>query len=89
MFFISAESVSVHYDLLHCSLYLYNMIYVCSCYLSLYHSITRPHAYHIDFGIYGFFSDTISQVFFPPGGEHNLVYSYLVFGGGECEYIGD
>ena len=40
---------------------------------------------HIDFGIYGFFSDTISEVFFPPGGEHNLVYSYLVFGGGECD----
>ena len=40
----------------------------------------------IDFGIYGFFSDTIAQVFFPPGGEHNLVYSYLVFGGGECDY---
>ena len=38
-----------------------------------------------DFGIYGFFSDTIAQVFFPPsdgGGEHaNLIYSYLVFGG--------
>ena len=43
-------------------------------------------SYSIDFGIYGFFSDTISQVFFPPGGEHNLVYSYLVFGGGECDY---
>ena len=34
-----------------------------------------------DFGIYGFFSDTIAQVFFPPGGTHNLVFSYLVFGG--------
>ena len=32
-----------------------------------------------DFGIYGFFSDTIAQVFFPPGGEHNLVFSYLYF----------
>ena len=40
----------------------------------------------IDFGIYGFFSDTIAQVFFPPsdGHEHeNLIYSYLVFGGGK------
>jgi MHS family proline/betaine transporter-like MFS transporter len=33
-----------------------------------------------DFGIYGFFSDTISQVFFPPEGIHNLVFSYLIFG---------
>ena len=33
-----------------------------------------------DFGIYGFFSDTIAQVFFPPG-QHSLIYSYLVFGG--------
>ena len=36
-----------------------------------------------DFGIYGFFSDTISQVFFPPSNSahHNLILSYLVFGG--------
>ena len=36
-----------------------------------------------DFGIYGFFSDTIAQVFFPPSNtdERNLVASYLVFGG--------
>ena len=36
-----------------------------------------------DFGIYGFFSDTIAQVFFPPGnsGHHNLILSYIVFGG--------
>lgn len=33
-----------------------------------------------DFGIYGFFSDTIAEVFFPPAGPHNLVYSYLIFG---------
>ena len=44
-----------------------------------------PTLHILDFGIYGFFSDTISEVFFPPGGEHNLVYSYLVFGGGECD----
>ncbi|KAL9181997.1 hypothetical protein ACHAXT_012340 [Thalassiosira profunda] len=36
-----------------------------------------------DFGIYGFFSDTIAQVFFPPSNtEHqNLILSYVVFGG--------
>jgi len=36
-----------------------------------------------DFGIYGFFSDTIAEVFFPPtnSGHQNLIYSYLVFGG--------
>jgi len=36
-----------------------------------------------DFGIYGFFSDTIAQVFFPPGNSahHNLILSFLVFGG--------
>eukprot|EP00581_Thalassiosira_minuscula_P011572 CAMPEP_0183714754 /NCGR_PEP_ID=MMETSP0737-20130205/9210_1 /TAXON_ID=385413 /ORGANISM="Thalassiosira miniscula, Strain CCMP1093" /LENGTH=483 /DNA_ID=CAMNT_0025943755 /DNA_START=175 /DNA_END=1626 /DNA_ORIENTATION=+ len=36
-----------------------------------------------DFAIYGFFSDTLAQVFFPPhqNGHDNLVYSYLVFGG--------
>ena len=39
-----------------------------------------------DFGIYGFFSDTIAQVFFPPTDDNgqlheNLIYSYLVFGG--------
>mmetsp|Transcript_7663 Transcript_7663/g.11366 ORF Transcript_7663/g.11366 Transcript_7663/m.11366 type:complete len:460 (-) Transcript_7663:34-1413(-) len=35
-----------------------------------------------DFALYGFFSDTIAQVFFPPSSsEHNLIYSYLVFGG--------
>ena len=38
-----------------------------------------------DFAMYGYFSDTISQVFFPPpnnGGNGNayLVYSYLIFG---------
>ena len=36
-----------------------------------------------DFGIYGFFSDTIGEVFFSPSnsGHHNLILSYLVFGG--------
>lgn len=36
-----------------------------------------------DFGIYGFFSDTIAEVFFPPSNSShkNLIYSYLVFGG--------
>jgi len=35
-----------------------------------------------DFALYGFFSDTIAQVFFPPSSsERNLIYSYLVFGG--------
>ncbi len=41
-----------------------------------------------DFGMYGYFSDTISQVFFPPSSindnnsssNNNLVYSYLIFG---------
>mmetsp|Transcript_30798 Transcript_30798/g.56997 ORF Transcript_30798/g.56997 Transcript_30798/m.56997 type:complete len:209 (-) Transcript_30798:1335-1961(-) len=35
-----------------------------------------------DFAIYGFFSDTIAQVFFPPSsaGHANLVMSYIVFG---------
>ena len=32
-----------------------------------------------DFGIYGFFSDIIGQVFFPPG-QDNLLLSYVVFG---------
>jgi len=36
-----------------------------------------------DFALYGFFSDTIAQVFFPPShDEHfNLIMSYIVFGG--------
>lgn len=36
-----------------------------------------------DFGIYGFFSDTIAEVFFPPSNSnhHNLILSYVVFGG--------
>jgi MHS family proline/betaine transporter-like MFS transporter len=35
-----------------------------------------------DFGIYGFFSDTIAQVFFPPtNSSKNLIYSYIIFGG--------
>jgi MHS family proline/betaine transporter-like MFS transporter len=35
-----------------------------------------------DFGIYGFFSDTIAQVFFPPtNANNNLIYSYIIFGG--------
>mmetsp|Transcript_2917 Transcript_2917/g.5198 ORF Transcript_2917/g.5198 Transcript_2917/m.5198 type:complete len:467 (+) Transcript_2917:193-1593(+) len=36
-----------------------------------------------DFAIYGFFSDTIAQVFFPPSsaGHDNLIASYAVFGG--------
>ena len=33
-----------------------------------------------DFALYGFFSDIIAQVFFPPGGD-NLILSYIVFGG--------
>ena len=39
-----------------------------------------------DFSMYGYFSDTISQVFFPPppndgsNGNTHLVYSYLIFG---------
>lgn len=35
-----------------------------------------------DFGLYGFFSDTIAEVFFPPSnsGHRNLVLSYVVFG---------
>lgn len=36
-----------------------------------------------DFGIYGFFSDTIAEVFFPSSNtsHHNLILSYVVFGG--------
>eukprot|EP00986_Skeletonema_menzelii_P005589 scaffold2084_cov155-Skeletonema_menzelii.AAC.10 len=33
-----------------------------------------------DFALYGFFSDIIAQVFFPPG-QDNLLLSYVVFGG--------
>ena len=33
-----------------------------------------------DFALYGFFSDIIAQVFFPPG-QDNLLLSYIVFGG--------
>eukprot|EP00585_Thalassiosira_rotula_P009650 CAMPEP_0196143550 /NCGR_PEP_ID=MMETSP0910-20130528/13588_1 /TAXON_ID=49265 /ORGANISM="Thalassiosira rotula, Strain GSO102" /LENGTH=482 /DNA_ID=CAMNT_0041405027 /DNA_START=145 /DNA_END=1593 /DNA_ORIENTATION=- len=35
-----------------------------------------------DFAIYGYFSDTIAKVFFPPSndGHDNLILSYLVFG---------
>jgi MHS family proline/betaine transporter-like MFS transporter len=32
-----------------------------------------------DFALYGYFSDVIGKVFFPPGND-NLVLSYLVFG---------
>jgi MHS family proline/betaine transporter-like MFS transporter len=33
-----------------------------------------------DFALYGFFSDIIGQVFFPPD-QDNLLLSYIVFGG--------
>jgi len=33
-----------------------------------------------DFALYGFFSDIIAKVFFPPG-QDNLLLSYIVFGG--------
>ena len=43
-----------------------------------------------DFALFGFFSDIIADVFFPPsddGNSDNLIKSFAVYGGGMCSFV--
>ena len=43
-----------------------------------------------DFALFGFFSDIIADVFFPPsddGNNDNLIKSFAVYGGGMCSFV--